>query len=221
MPTCAPPGSVVGAPPPAIPEKEARELRSEKALPQPSSSQRPPSTPTLPPRRLWMGHQRRPGETDGAPTRISSQLPQGLPRPWAKSSQASKGMTAGGCNQGGGPTPGGLDWPPILEGSTEGKAEARGDRWKSLRALTPSPDVGHSRKLTGMAFRVPTPDVSVVDLTCRLAQPAPYSAIKEAIKAAAKGPLAGILAYTEDEVGAEERGPWEEPSGEAVCFSTC
>nr|XP_044615384.1 glyceraldehyde-3-phosphate dehydrogenase, testis-specific isoform X3 [Equus asinus] len=55
-------------------------------------------------------------------------------------------------------------------------------------------------KLTGMAFRVPTPDVSVVDLTCRLAQPAPYSAIKEAIKAAAKGPLAGILAYTEDEV---------------------
>nr|XP_055167154.1 glyceraldehyde-3-phosphate dehydrogenase, testis-specific isoform X1 [Nyctereutes procyonoides] len=57
-------------------------------------------------------------------------------------------------------------------------------------------------KLTGMAFRVPTPDVSVVDLTCRLAQPTPYEAIKEAIKAAAKGPLAGILAYTEDEVGA-------------------
>nr|XP_025866097.1 glyceraldehyde-3-phosphate dehydrogenase, testis-specific isoform X2 [Vulpes vulpes] len=56
-------------------------------------------------------------------------------------------------------------------------------------------------KLTGMAFRVPTPDVSVVDLTCRLAQPTPYEAIKEAIKAAAKGPLAGILAYTEDEVG--------------------
>ncbi|XP_006171691.1 glyceraldehyde-3-phosphate dehydrogenase, testis-specific [Tupaia chinensis] len=55
-------------------------------------------------------------------------------------------------------------------------------------------------KLTGMAFRVPTPDVSVVDLTCRLAQPTPYSAIKEAVKAAAKGPLAGILAYTEDQV---------------------
>ncbi|ELV09364.1 Glyceraldehyde-3-phosphate dehydrogenase, testis-specific [Tupaia chinensis] len=56
-------------------------------------------------------------------------------------------------------------------------------------------------KLTGMAFRVPTPDVSVVDLTCRLAQPTPYSAIKEAVKAAAKGPLAGILAYTEDQAG--------------------
>ncbi|XP_066205177.1 glyceraldehyde-3-phosphate dehydrogenase, testis-specific [Saccopteryx leptura] len=55
-------------------------------------------------------------------------------------------------------------------------------------------------KLTGMAFRVPTADVSVVDLTCRLAQPTPYSAIKDAIKAAAKGPMAGILAYTEDEV---------------------
>ncbi|XP_045368858.2 glyceraldehyde-3-phosphate dehydrogenase, testis-specific isoform X1 [Camelus bactrianus] len=55
-------------------------------------------------------------------------------------------------------------------------------------------------KLTGMAFRVPTPDVSVVDLTCRLAQPTQYSAIKEAIKEAAKGPMDGILAYTEDEV---------------------
>ncbi|XP_036895496.1 glyceraldehyde-3-phosphate dehydrogenase, testis-specific [Sturnira hondurensis] len=55
-------------------------------------------------------------------------------------------------------------------------------------------------KLTGMAFRVPTPDVSAVDLTCRLAKPTPYSAIKDAIKAAAKGPMAGILAYTEDEV---------------------
>uniref|UniRef100_A0A8C5NVD1 Glyceraldehyde-3-phosphate dehydrogenase n=1 Tax=Jaculus jaculus TaxID=51337 RepID=A0A8C5NVD1_JACJA len=55
-------------------------------------------------------------------------------------------------------------------------------------------------KLTGMAFRVPTADVSVVDLTCRLAQAAPYSAIKEAVKAAAKGPMAGILSYTEDQV---------------------
>ncbi|XP_020727461.1 glyceraldehyde-3-phosphate dehydrogenase, testis-specific isoform X2 [Odocoileus virginianus] len=59
-------------------------------------------------------------------------------------------------------------------------------------------------KLTGMAFRVPTPDVSVVDLTCRLAQATPYSAIKDAIKAAAKGPMAGILAYTEDEDSQEE-----------------
>ena len=55
-------------------------------------------------------------------------------------------------------------------------------------------------KLTGMAFRVPTADVSVVDLTCRLGTPATYEAIKAAIKEAAAGPLAGILGYTEDEV---------------------
>lgn len=55
-----------------------------------------------------------------------------------------------------------------------------------------------------MAFRVPTPNVSVVDLTCRLAQPTSYSAIKEAVKAAAKGPMAGILAYTEDQVRTED-----------------
>lgn len=55
-------------------------------------------------------------------------------------------------------------------------------------------------KLTGMAFRVPTPDVSVVDLTVRLAKPAPYKVICEAMKAASEGPLKGILGYTEDEV---------------------
>lgn len=76
--------------------------------------------------------------------------------------------------------------------------------------------MGFSRKLTGMAFRVPTPDVSVVDLTCRLVHPTPYSAIKDAIKAAAKGPMAGILAYTEDEVGAKERELWEEHSGKGA-----
>ena len=81
--------------------------------------------------------------------------------------------------------------------------------------------MGFSRKLTGMAFRVPTPDVSVVDLTCRLAKPTPYSAIKDAIRAAARGPMAGILAYTEDEVGIEERRPWEEPSGEQARLPTC
>lgn len=55
-------------------------------------------------------------------------------------------------------------------------------------------------KLTGMAFRVPTPDVSVVDLTCRLEKPASYDEIKAAMKAAAEGPLKGILGYTEDAV---------------------
>lgn len=55
-------------------------------------------------------------------------------------------------------------------------------------------------KLTGMSFRVPTIDVSVVDLTCKLAKPASYDEIKDAIKEAAAGPLKGILDYTEDEV---------------------
>jgi glyceraldehyde 3-phosphate dehydrogenase len=55
-------------------------------------------------------------------------------------------------------------------------------------------------KLTGMAFRVPTIDVSVVDLTARLKKEASYDEIKAAIRAAADGPLKGILAYTEDEV---------------------
>jgi len=55
-------------------------------------------------------------------------------------------------------------------------------------------------KLTGMAFRVPTVNVSVVDLTVRLAKPASYSDIKAAMKKAADGPMKGIMCYTEDEV---------------------
>ncbi|TVZ39640.1 glyceraldehyde 3-phosphate dehydrogenase [Alteromonadaceae bacterium 2753L.S.0a.02] len=55
-------------------------------------------------------------------------------------------------------------------------------------------------KLTGMAFRVPTPDVSVVDLTVKLANPATYEEIKAEMKAASEGALKGILGYTEDAV---------------------
>jgi len=55
-------------------------------------------------------------------------------------------------------------------------------------------------KLTGMAFRVPTPDVSVVDLTVRLEKPASYEQIKTAIKAASENELKGIMGYTEDDV---------------------
>ncbi|PNY28520.1 Glyceraldehyde-3-phosphate dehydrogenase [Tolypocladium capitatum] len=55
-------------------------------------------------------------------------------------------------------------------------------------------------KLTGMSMRVPTANVSVVDLTVRTEKPASYEAIKEAIKEAANGPLKGILAYTEDDI---------------------
>merc|ERR1711908_58443 len=55
-------------------------------------------------------------------------------------------------------------------------------------------------KLTGMSFRVPTADVSVVDLTCKLDKKASYDDVKEAIKAAAAGPMAGVLGYTEEQV---------------------
>ncbi len=55
-------------------------------------------------------------------------------------------------------------------------------------------------KLTGMAFRVPVADVSVVDLTAKLAKPATWDQIKSAMKAASEGELKGILGYTEDEV---------------------
>jgi len=94
-----------------------------------------------------------------------------------------------------GPSRGGKDWrggrcasQNIIPSST-GAAKAVG---KVL------PDV--NGKLTGMAFRVPTPDVSVVDLTCRLEQGAGYDEIVEVIKRAAASDMAGILEWTDEEV---------------------
>ena len=55
-------------------------------------------------------------------------------------------------------------------------------------------------KLTGMSFRVPTVDVSVVDLTCRLEKPATYEEIKAAVKKACENEMKGIMDYTEDDV---------------------
>jgi glyceraldehyde 3-phosphate dehydrogenase len=67
---------------------------------------------------------------------------------------------------------------------------------KAVGAVIPS----LKGKLTGMAFRVPTIDVSVVDLTVKLAKSASYDEIKATIKAASEGPLKGIIVYTEDHV---------------------
>jgi glyceraldehyde 3-phosphate dehydrogenase len=61
-----------------------------------------------------------------------------------------------------------------------------------------------NKKLTGMAFRVPTSNVSVVDLTVVLKKPATYDEIKAALKAASEGELKGILGYTEDKVVATD-----------------
>ncbi len=61
-----------------------------------------------------------------------------------------------------------------------------------------------NKKLTGMAFRVPTSDVSVVDLTAELIKEASFEEICAAMKAAASGPMKGVLAYTEDKVVATD-----------------
>merc|ERR1719262_212386 len=94
-----------------------------------------------------------------------------------------------------GPSRGGKDWrggrcasQNIIPSST-GAAKAVG---KCLPAV--------NGKLTGMAFRVPTPDVSVVDLTCRLEKPAKYDDIVAAVKEAAAGDMNGILDWTDEEV---------------------
>ena len=78
--------------------------------------------------------------------------------------------------------------PNIIPSST-GAAKAVG---KVIPAL--------SGKLTGTSFRVPTLDVSAVDLVVRLARPATYDEIKRAVWDAAEGQLKGILGYTEDKV---------------------
>ncbi|CAJ1380962.1 unnamed protein product [Effrenium voratum] len=94
-----------------------------------------------------------------------------------------------------GPSRGGKDWrggrcasQNIIPSST-GAAKAVG---KVIPAM--------NGKLTGMAFRIPTPDVSVVDLTCRIEKAAKYEEIVAAIKEAAEGPMKGVLDWTDDEV---------------------
>ena len=59
-------------------------------------------------------------------------------------------------------------------------------------------------KLTGMAFRVPTADVSVVDLTVRLEKETSYEDIKKTFKAASEGEMEGVLGYTEEDVVSQD-----------------
>ena len=73
--------------------------------------------------------------------------------------------------------------------STTGAAKAVGRVMPELKG-----------KMTGMSFRVPTVDVSVVDLTCRLEKPATYEEIKAVIKKACENEMKGIMDYTEDDV---------------------
>jgi glyceraldehyde 3-phosphate dehydrogenase len=94
-----------------------------------------------------------------------------------------------------GPSRGGKDWRGGRCASENVIPSARGAA-KAVGKVIPSLD----KKLTGMAFRVPTPDVSVVDLTCKLMKPAKYADIVAAMEEASKGSMKGILGVTSDEV---------------------
>jgi len=94
-----------------------------------------------------------------------------------------------------GPSRGGKDWRGGRCASQNIIPSATGAA-KAVGKVIPTLD----GKLTGMAFRVPTPDVSVVDLTCRLEKPAKMEEIVAACKEAAAGPMKGIMDVTEDEV---------------------
>ena len=98
-----------------------------------------------------------------------------------------------------GPAKGGKDWRAgrsalcnLIPAST-GAAKAVGKVIPELEG-----------KLTGMAVRVPTPDVSLVDLTIRIEKAATGDQIKAALKKASEGPLKGILGYTENEVVSQD-----------------
>ena len=94
-----------------------------------------------------------------------------------------------------GPSRGGKDWRAGRAASVNIIPSATGAA-KAVGKVIPS----LNGKLTGMAFRVPNIDVSVVDLTVKLARPATYEEVVAAIKAAAAGPLRGILRWTDEEV---------------------
>merc|ERR1711974_419866 len=75
-----------------------------------------------------------------------------------------------------------------------------GKDWRGGRGAAQNIIPALNGKLTGMAFRVPTPDVSVVDLTVRLQKEASYEEICNKIKEASEGSLKGILGYTDEMV---------------------
>ena len=186
--------------------------------------------PTLPPRRPWTAPPQRPGVMDMVLTRTSSLLPLEPPRLLARSSLTSTGQYAPTEHAFAPETsfhPIAIPlWTgvellyinkthmksfltsfkkcglPGFEGIFSfGLGSLTSLFWGSETETNTFPFICHQcRKLTGMAFRVPVADVSVVDLTCRLTRPASYADIKEAVKKAAHGPMKGILGYTEDSV---------------------
>merc|ERR1712039_1084754 len=97
----------------------------------------------------------------------------------------------------------------VVDGPSRGGKDWRGGRCASANIIPSSTGAAKAvgkvipavnGKLTGMAFRVPTPDVSVIDLTVRLEKPAKYDEIVAKIKEAAAGPMKGVLDWTDEEV---------------------
>jgi len=96
-----------------------------------------------------------------------------------------------------------------VDGPSRGGKDSRGGRCASENIIPSSTGAAKAvgkvlpelnGKLTGMAFRVPTPDVSVVDLTVRLEKPAKYAEIVAAVKEYSAGEMKGVLDWTEEEV---------------------
>jgi len=98
-----------------------------------------------------------------------------------------------------GPVRGGKNWRAGRSGPSNIIPTSTGAA-KAVGKVFPAVD----GKLTGMAFRVPTTDVSVVDLTVRLEKKASYDDVKAAMKDASENELKGILGYTEDEVVSQD-----------------
>ena len=101
----------------------------------------------------------------------------------------------------------------VVDGPSKGGKDWRGGRAASVNIIPSGTGAAKAvgkvipslnGKLTGMAFRVPTPNVSCVDLTCKLEKPAKMDDIVKACEEAAAGPLKGILAVTKDEVVSQD-----------------
>lgn len=100
-----------------------------------------------------------------------------------------------------------------VDGASRGGKDWRGGRCASANIIPSSTGAAKAvgkvipalnGKLTGMSFRIPTADVSVVDLTCKLGKEATYDEIVAAMKAAAEGELKGIIAVTDEEVVSQD-----------------
>ena len=178
-----------------------------------SSSRRPPSTPSLPPRRLWMAPPGSCGVTAEGLPRISSLLLLALPRPWARSSLSSTGKTLD-CFLPCGPRElgGAVQTDPASlcpqEAHWHGLPRPHSQRVCCGSDLPPGETcefgLEQLRWPAGPArgsCKTGTP-VTICFLPCQ----AKYDEIKKVVKQASEGPLKGILGYTEDQVQSVGQG---------------